>query len=249
MAVRNASSKAFTAGEDLEPNRRVKLSSSSGTEVEYADQSDSDSYVGFTLTAADEGDSVTVLTTWGQATFKAVAADTFSVGSTLYAADDGKVSDSSSGNAIGTALEAATAAGDVVEILADLGSNTSGLGPESINNYAAADGGAIPFVVSADVSGAETVTIWDGAAPRNCKVIDAWSINTGAGGGTWKVTDGTNDIISQVTTAASDTDIDRAADVDDAYNEIAADGTLAVVSTGATMAATVYITLIPVAAS
>jgi hypothetical protein len=39
------------------------------------------------------------------------------VGATLYGAVDGKVKDTASGTAQGTALEAATADGDIVEVL------------------------------------------------------------------------------------------------------------------------------------
>lgn len=110
--------KTFTAGEDLAAFRRVKLSSST---VVYADQADSTSYLGVTMNAVSSGDLVTVRLKNAEGTFKCVAADTFSAGAALYAADDGKVSDSSSGSVIGTALEAATAAGDVVEVILDLG--------------------------------------------------------------------------------------------------------------------------------
>jgi len=120
MAVTTDFIKTFTAGEALAAYRRVKLSSGSGTQVEYANQSDSSTYIGVTTQAAASGDHVPVHIAKLGGTVRCEAADTFSVGATLYAADDGKVSDTSSGNAIGTALEACTAAGDVVEVLQDL---------------------------------------------------------------------------------------------------------------------------------
>lgn len=115
------SPKTFYATEALEANRRVKLTASSGTYVEYADQSDSSSFIGVTQDNVALGELVSVALKGVHQTFKLVAADTFAVEATLYAADDGKVSDSASGNAIGTALEAATAAGDVVEAILDFG--------------------------------------------------------------------------------------------------------------------------------
>ncbi len=115
------SPKTFTATEALAAFRRVKLTSGSGTAVEYADQSDSSSYLGITLNDAAIGEQVAVELKGVQQTFQVVAADSFSVGAVLYAANDGKVSDSSSGNAIGTALEAATADGDIIEATIDGG--------------------------------------------------------------------------------------------------------------------------------
>ena len=50
-------------------------------------------------------------------TVEMVAAEAFALGATLYGAAAGKVQDTSSGSAIGIALEAAGAAGDVVEVL------------------------------------------------------------------------------------------------------------------------------------
>ena len=53
-----------------------------------------------------------------------------------------------------------------------------------------------------------------------------------ADGGTWKVTNGTNDIIPAVTVTSTDKTINRAASIDDAYYEIAAGGSLSVVGDG-----------------
>ena len=50
-------------------------------------------------------------------TIEMVAAGAFAVGATIYGAAAGKVDDVSSGTAIGIAMEAATADGDIVEIL------------------------------------------------------------------------------------------------------------------------------------
>lgn len=113
------SPKTFTAAEDLEAFRRVKLAS--GTTVVYADQSDSSGFIGHTLEKVSSGKHVAVELKKAGKTAKAEAADTFVAGAILYAADDGKVSDSASGNAIGTALEAATAAGDIGEVIYDGG--------------------------------------------------------------------------------------------------------------------------------
>jgi len=108
--------KTFTAGEDLEIYRRVKVESGSTKnppEVIYADAGEQ--AVGITLEAVDDQDTVSVQLFTKDGTLFGVAADTFSYAATLYAAADGKISDSSNGSAIGIALEAATAAGDIVE--------------------------------------------------------------------------------------------------------------------------------------
>lgn len=109
----NSGVKTFIAGEALEIYRRVKLSSGSGTQVEYADAGED--YEGVTQAAVASGAKVAVRLKNAVGTMKVVAADSFSVGATLYGAADGKVSDTSSGSAQFTALEAATADGDRIE--------------------------------------------------------------------------------------------------------------------------------------
>ena len=122
MSQECESPKTFRATEVLAAFRRVKLSSGTGDHVEYADQADSSSYLGVTIAAAAAiEDEVGVALKGVTKTFKVTAADDFVVGSVLYAATDGKVSDSSSGNAIGTALEAAGANNDVIEAILDGG--------------------------------------------------------------------------------------------------------------------------------
>jgi len=122
MAQECESPKAFLATEILAAFRRVKLTAASGDHVEYADQSDSSSYLGVTIgPALAAEDQVGVALKGVMKTFKVTAADDFVVGAVLYAADHGKVSDTQSGNAIGTALEAATAADDIIEAILDGG--------------------------------------------------------------------------------------------------------------------------------
>jgi len=108
----------FQAGEDLAAHRRVKIESGTVTtppEVVYADAGEQ--AIGVTELAVSDGDNVAVKVNTFPGSIECVAADTFSIGATLYAAADGKVSDSSNGSAIGIAKEAATAAGDIVEFL------------------------------------------------------------------------------------------------------------------------------------
>lgn len=108
----------FTAGEALLQKTRVKIKSGTTTvppEVEYADQGDM--AIGVVETGVASGALVAVRSlTWG-GSLEGVANDTFSIGATLYSHDDGEISDTSSGSAIGIALEAATAASDIVEYM------------------------------------------------------------------------------------------------------------------------------------
>lgn len=118
MSQQNKGIKAFVAGEDLEAYRRVKLSDGSGSQVEYADQSDSDGFIGITQAKAVSGDAVAVALKTRGRTFKAVAdGSTIAPGTSLYAADDGKVSATASGNVVATALESSTSDLEVIEVL------------------------------------------------------------------------------------------------------------------------------------
>ena len=124
QSVYNIGARTFQAGEDLEANRRVKVETGTTTtppEVVYADAGEA--YIGLTMSKESDGDAIAVQVR----TYLAVAADTFSIAATLYGAADGKVSDSSNGTAQFVALEAATAAGDIVEVASiDMVSTTAG---------------------------------------------------------------------------------------------------------------------------
>lgn len=80
------------------------------------------------------------------------------------------------------------------------------------------------------------VNIFNANAPFKFRVIDAWSINQSGDGGTWKLNDGAagagTDITDVVTVAASDKDIDRITEIDDAAWEIASSGSLSIVPDG-----------------
>ena len=115
MSQFNIGSKAFVAGEDLEAYRRVKLSASSGSQVEYADAGED--FIGITAAKAAQGEHVTVdLKTRGR-TFKLVALDAISAGGDFYGADDGKISSAVNGSVQGKVLEESTGDLEVVEAL------------------------------------------------------------------------------------------------------------------------------------
>jgi len=102
--------------------------------------------------------------------------------------------------------------------------------------------GGVGFILTAELTGGNTVQIHNANAPFKYRVLDAWSAAKSADGGTWKLTDGTNDITDTVTVTGTDKTINKAGTVDDAYHEIAASGSLSVVGDGANADCDVYIT-------
>lgn len=116
MSQQNESGlKAFTAGEDIEAYRRVKLDTGSGTQVVYADATED--AIGITQEKVSSGDMVTVALVQTGRTYKVTAEEALAVGSSLYAADDGKVKVTVSGSCIGKALELATADLEIIETI------------------------------------------------------------------------------------------------------------------------------------
>lgn len=108
--------KTFTADEAIAVNLRVKLDSDG--RVTVAGLTDKD--IGTAVTAAfAAGDSVTVKLRSGAGTHKMVASEALAIGALLYTEASGKVQDTAQATAfqIGHALEAATADGDVIEVL------------------------------------------------------------------------------------------------------------------------------------
>jgi hypothetical protein len=113
MSQENLGAKAFTAGEDLEAYRRVKLSTGSGSQVEYADAGED--FIGITAGKVASGDFITVKLKTSGRTFKLVADGAIDAGGDFYGADDGKVSATVSGSIIGKALEASASDLEVIE--------------------------------------------------------------------------------------------------------------------------------------
>lgn len=112
----NNGSRTFQAGEALIDKRRVKIESGTVTdppEVVYADAGEQ--HIGIVDGAVADGEMVQVQLKTKPGSVEGVAAGAFARGATLYGAADGKIDDASSGSAIGTAIQAATADGDEVE--------------------------------------------------------------------------------------------------------------------------------------
>jgi len=63
---------------------------------------------------------------------------------------------------------------------------------------------AIPFLITATLTAGNTVAVFNANAPYKFRVVKAWSIAKSADAGTWKLTDGTNDITNAVAVTATD---------------------------------------------
>jgi hypothetical protein len=109
--------RTFTAGADVGNKRLVKLSSG---DVVPNTATSTDEPVGVADYAVASGDHVAV-GLFGGKTMEIAAAGAISADAAVYAADDGKVQalPATAGTyaRVGTAIEAATADGDIIEIL------------------------------------------------------------------------------------------------------------------------------------
>lgn len=117
----NEGIRTFKAGEDLEARRRVKIESGTTNdppEVVYADAGED--AVGVTEYAVSDGDMVAVklLNMAGTFEIECTVSSAIGRGTVLYAAADGKVSDASSGSAVGVSMVAAGASGEHIEVVA-----------------------------------------------------------------------------------------------------------------------------------
>jgi hypothetical protein len=119
MAQMCGSPKTMTAAEDLAMYRRVKLSSGSGENVEYADEGDN--FLGVTQANVESGSPVAVADKKQAGTQIMIASGAVALGALVYGADDGKVSTTVSGMPIGTCvgIVAAAADGDQIEVWLD----------------------------------------------------------------------------------------------------------------------------------
>jgi len=114
----NSGLRTYTANGALGANIRVKLTNASATvpvQVEVAGVGEQ--HIGITECAVASGDPVAVRLRTYPGTQEVVSAKTFAVGAILYGAAAGKVSDASSGSAIGQAMEACTGGDDVIEMV------------------------------------------------------------------------------------------------------------------------------------
>ena len=112
MSQQPDSPKTFVAGEALNAWCRVKIS---GSTVVYADAGEA--AIGVTQMAVASGGNVPVRMNYHGGSHKVLTDTTISAGASFYAADNGEISSSASGSAVGIACEAATTAGDIIEVI------------------------------------------------------------------------------------------------------------------------------------
>jgi hypothetical protein len=145
-------------------------------------------------------------------------------------------------------LAVVTAAGGDITSITDMRGSELWNFPVTGGNCADAGAlGAVTFMLKATITDGQDVNIYDADAPFKFRVLDAWSVAKSADGGSWKLTDGTNDISDTVTVTGTDKTIDRAGTIDDDYHEIAANGTLTVDADGVNADAEVYVLCMRVA--
>lgn len=114
MAEYNKGIKAFAPGEAITQYALVRLSSDAVYEADATEQP-----IGVALRSAAATDtSVPVQLLCAGGTVKMIANAAITQGATLYGADNGEVDDADPGSGliIGTALDAATAADDIIEV-------------------------------------------------------------------------------------------------------------------------------------
>lgn len=116
--------KTFIADEAIAVHLRVKLDSDG--RVTVAGLTDKD--IGTAVTPAfAAGDPISVRLRTASGTHKMVAIEAITVGSRLYTEANGKVQDTAASTSfqIGTALETASADGDIIEVLYDMHGDTA----------------------------------------------------------------------------------------------------------------------------
>lgn len=241
MSQQNESGlKSFIATAAVSRYCRVKLSAGSGTYVEHAG-ADSD-FIGVAQHDAALGEQVTVKLRGAGRTFKCVAAGAVTVGAVIYGALAGKVDDAVSGTAIGTALEAASATGDVIECWLSNGA-AGDLGVGSVLNFA--DGAVgIPLRLRKSVTACGDTTVL-AAASRKMRISDWWFVCTNNTAGNWTLKNGNGDTIgAAVAHGTTDQAIVSGGKIDDAYDDLAC-GCSLVITTSAAAAGILYVDLLP----
>lgn len=171
MSQENLGSKSFVAGTDLEAYRRVKLSSGN---VVYADAGEE--FIGVTARKALSGEFVAINLRSASRTYKMVANGAITAGVTIYGALGGKVSASASGVAQGTALEAATADGDIIECFQNNGvagaidGATTAIGDPTAN-------GSVPVIFAKQGITDATTSPVIVTAPYKFRIINWWIVS------------------------------------------------------------------------
>lgn len=227
MSTENNGKKTFVAGEALEQFRRVKLSTSSGTQVEYADAGAD--FIGITLNKVASGEPVAVQLRDSGKTQLVQAADSFAVGAALYGANDGKVSDSASGSVIGVALQAASGDGSVIEAILNNGVGATSIDGASTPIVADGGNGVLPIVFSKQgITDANAADVTIVTAPYKFRIIDWWLISRDTTAANIKLKNVSTDASAVKAKGATDDAIVRGGDIIEAQRDVAAGAALKV---------------------
>lgn len=109
-------SRTFVASEAIGAYILVKVDSSGL--VEPATATADEPKIGYTVASVASGEAATISLIHGGGSSYATAAEALAIGATVYGDADGKLSATgSSGDKVGVSLTAATADGDVIEVL------------------------------------------------------------------------------------------------------------------------------------
>jgi hypothetical protein len=119
----DSNTKAFTSAGTIKQYARVTLGS--GGTITEAGLAVKD--IGTAMEPAVSGDVISVRLRTANGTHKMIAVEAVAAGATLYTEAAGKVQDTAEATAfqIGTALEAATADGDIIEVLYNVHGDTA----------------------------------------------------------------------------------------------------------------------------
>lgn len=213
--------KAMVATAATPNHRMVKLTAGVEGEVTLLGASDTGLFGVSTREAFSAGDDVPVAFNSQFRTHKIEMSSSVAVHGVVYAAADGK--GASSGTvAVGTAMEAASGSGSIIEVNLDAGTGSAS-DADSIANYDAVNNHGIPFVQTVTITntsgGAETTT--DAlVAPRKCIVIDAFMHARDTQAANVTLDNATTDFTSAVAKGTTD-DAKVNFDLDDAATGIA----------------------------
>lgn len=235
--------KAFTAGADLEAFRRVKLSSGSGTQVEYAGAGEN--HIGVTQEKKLSGEFISVGLKHPGRTFKATASEALSAGASIYGALNGKVKDTAEGSILGKALEEATADGDVIECLFD--EQPGGIDGASTDIEAEGANGHLPVLFKKEgITDANAASVTIVTAPYKFRIIDWWLISRDTTAGNIKLVNVSTDATAVKAKGTTNDAIVRGGDVIAAQKDVASGAALKV-NASAVAAFDIFVLVIRVA--
>lgn len=122
------------------------------------------------------------------------------------------------------------------------GNALSNVNADETDPYAGTNGAyGIPLIITGVNGGSADITVIASTAFK-MRILDAWSSSSKASNsGTWKLTDGTNDITATVSYGTGDTDVSRVDALDDAHNDLASSGELHLINSESTDTSVVHI--------